>query len=402
MTTQHYLFDTQDAPITAEFKGNLVAQAKAQAASPLQREFAKLLGKIESTGLHVQQLELLLGEFRLKFGQSLPPLRDQHQSKLREMVLFLHDRLQKPQAFMAKAKGLTAQQRKFVARMIISISLDLAQGGDEQMRNIHDLYSPSSMAAMDAQKVSEMHEMLAEMGVDLPPADPQASFEQRANEALKAVAQMMSQEQEQEVQRKARRDQKCADKAKADPKHAKVAKLANKAQAAQEAQGALKSIYRQLARQLHPDRAENDAQRMLNHDLMSQVNTAYERQDLLALLKLQLTAQQIDARSLQGVAEDKLKSWVALLRAQAKELDAQAMDLEMHMRSEFCLHPKEDIQRETLEDALKFAIKEIEIELETCSLIWQWFKMMRASNAGSKCKRPLCRAWKMRRIRWRT
>jgi hypothetical protein len=354
MTIQNALFGADEAPIPPEFKGDLVAQARAQAASPLQREFAKLLGVIEQTGAQVQTLEHLLGQYRMKFGQVLPPLQAQQDSLSRQMVLFLHERMQRPET--GKTKSLTASNRKAIGRVIVSLSVDFAMQGDAQMQAIHDQYSNESIDEMDAAQLDDMLDLLDEMGVELPVQPSKMSAAELAQAALKAVQEKMAQQQEIEEQRKAKRDAKRAAKAKADPKV--KAKLAEKEQAAQEAQHSLRSIYRQLARQLHPDRAENDVQRALNHDLMSEANTAYERQDLLALLKLQLKAQQIDASAMNTVAEDKLKSWVALLRAQFKDLASECSELQIQMQQEFRLPHYRELTPAHLEQALADAVQE--------------------------------------------
>jgi regulator of protease activity HflC (stomatin/prohibitin superfamily) len=354
MTSQNTLFGADEAPIPPEFKGDLVAQAKAQASSPLQREFARLLNLIETTGQQVQQLEQLHGRYRAKFGQVLPPLQAEQEGLSRQMVLFLHARLQQPEA--SKVKSLTASNRKAIGRLIVSLSLDFALQGDLEMRSIHDLYSNESIAEMDADNIEGMRDLLDEMGVELPEKTGKQSAADMAHAALKAVQEKMAQEAEIEAQRKARRDEKRAAKAKADPKA--QAKLAQQEQAALEAQSALKNIYRQLARQLHPDRAETDAERALNHNLMSEANTAYERQDLLALLKLQLKAQQIDAGAMSTVAEDKLKSWNALLRAQAKDLLSECAELEVQMSQEFRVPRQRGLTAENLENSLKAAVQD--------------------------------------------
>jgi hypothetical protein len=354
MTSQNNLFGADEAPIPPEFKGDLVAQARAQAASPLQREFAKLLGAIEQTGSQVQALEQLLGAYRAKFGQVLPPLKAQQESLARQMVVFLHERLQRPDT--GKTKSLTASHRKAIGRLIVSLSAEYAMQGDAQMRAIHDQYSNESIEEMDAAQLHDMLDLLDEMGVELPVQPGKMSAADLAQAALKAVQEKMAQQQEIEEKRKAKRDEKRAAKAKADPKA--QAKLAAKEQAAQEAQHSLRNIYRQLARQLHPDRAENDAQRALNHDLMSEANTAYERQDLLALLKLQLKAQQIDASAMSTVAEDKLKGWVSLLREQYKDLAGQCIDLEMQMSHEFRIPRNQAITAAHLEQSLAIAQQE--------------------------------------------
>lgn len=342
--------------VTDDFKSDLVAQAKTRATSPLQVEFARLLETIEASGQKVLELERLQSIYRTKFGEILPPLQAEQDVLSRQMVLFLHRRLQQPGE--VKPESLTANHRKSIGRKIVSLSLEFALQGDAQMRAIHDLYSHETIEEMDVANIDAMLDLLSTIGVELPERASQTSAADMARAARNALQERMAHQEEIETQRKARRDEKRAAKAKADP--TAQAKLAQKEKAAQEAQSALKNIYRQLARQLHPDRAESDAQRLLHHDLMSDANTAYERGDLLALLKLQLKAQQIDASAMGTVAEDKLKAWVALLRAQAKDLSGELAALEMQMSQEFCVPRQRGLTDETLEGSLKAAVQDFE------------------------------------------
>jgi hypothetical protein len=353
MTSQNGLLGADEAPVPAGFKGDLVAQARVQASSPLQREFAKLLEVIETTGRHVQELERLHGQYRAKFGQILPALKAQQDSLSRQTAMFLHARLQRPD--VAEAASLTASHRKSMGRMIVSLTMALAQAGDAQMRAIHDLYSHESIDEIDAAGMDGMLDFLGEMGVELPHAPGKVSAAEMAQAALHAIREKVTYQKEIAAQRQARRDEKRAAKKKADPKE--QAKLARSEQAAQDAQGALKNIYRQLARQLHPDRSENDAQRASNHDLMSEANTAYDRQDLLALLKLQLKVSQIDASAMSIVAEEKLKSWVALLRVQAKDLQVEHAQQQMQMAYEFHLPAHQAITQAHIEQSLNSAVQ---------------------------------------------
>jgi hypothetical protein len=351
-------FGAAAASISSEFKGDLVTQARAQATSPLQRDFAKLLALIETTGAQVQALEQLHGQYRAKFGQILPPLQAEQERLSRQTVMFLHQRLMQPDD--GQTRSLTASHRKSIGRLIVSLAKEFALQGEAQMRAIHDLYSNETIEEIDATNIEGMLGFLNEMGVELPEQTGKQSAVDMAEAALKAVQEKMTQQQKYEEQRRekrdAKRDAKRAAKAKADPKA--QAKLAEKEQAAQEAQHSLRNIYRQLARQLHPDRADNDAQRALNHDLMSEANVAYERQDLLALLKLQLKAQQIDATAMNTVADDKLKSWITLLRVQAKDLNSECLELQMQMSHEFRLPRNREITAAHLDDALAVAMQD--------------------------------------------
>ncbi len=364
MVSKNRISGAIDPAAASPSKGDLVAQAKAQAESPLQKEFAMLLDVVEKVGQRVQELERWHGLYRAKFGQILPALKSQQDGLSREMVMFLHERLRRlDDASGGKAPSLTASHRKAIGRLIVSLSQEFALQGDLKMRSIHDLYSNESIADMDAAGVDGMLDLLDEMGVELPDAAGKLSASELQKAALKALQEKMTAQAEIEAQRKVRRDEKRAAKKQADPKE--QAKLARTEQATQDAQSALKTIYRQLARQLHPDRANDDAQRLLNHDLMSEANTAYERKDLLALLKLQFKASQIDVSAMNSVAEDKLKSWIELLRAQFKDLAVENGELESQMFHEFRVPHGQRMTAEAIEQSLQSAKQDYDIALHT-------------------------------------
>ena len=54
---------------------------------------------------------------------------------------------------------------------------------------------------------------------------------------------------------------------------------------------ALKRLLRRLARVLHPDLAQDDAERARLHALMSEVNAAYERGEINVLINAMLLAE---------------------------------------------------------------------------------------------------------------
>ncbi len=365
MMLQNSSFDAEAAVNAVKFKGDLVAQAKSVAASPMQLEFARLLASVEQMGAELHTLDALHSQYRAKFGSTLPQRQAEQDTLQRQMVVFLHERLQRPEA--EPVKSLTASNRKAIGRIIVSFSIAQAMHGDAQMRLIHDLYSDETVGQQDEMQLDEMRELLSQMGIELPELSDKANASEQAKAALDAIRAQMLKAQEVEDLRQAKRDQKRADrkaeKAKVDPKA--QAKLQAQSQATVDAQTSLKSIYRQLARQLHPDRAEDDAQRELHHDLMSQVNAAYDKQDLLALLKLQLKAQQIDASAMHSVAEDKLTAWVALLRAQAKELTGDVQNIRAQIMGEFRLSYGRPVSAAALENSLNQAMQEYDEVLHT-------------------------------------
>jgi hypothetical protein len=69
-------------------------------------------------------------------------------------------------------------------------------------------------------------------------------------------------------------------------------------EAKETADTALREAYRKLASHLHPDREQDAMERERKTALMQQANAAYERRDLMGLLRLQMECAQLDADAL--------------------------------------------------------------------------------------------------------
>jgi hypothetical protein len=72
--------------------------------------------------------------------------------------------------------------------------------------------------------------------------------------------------------------------------------------------------------------------------LIQRANQAYERNDLLELLSLQVETEQIDAGALANVPEDTLKHYNDVLTDQARALEAQVNERAALFRIQFNLH----------------------------------------------------------------
>jgi hypothetical protein len=86
-------------------------------------------------------------------------------------------------------------------------------------------------------------------------------------------------------------------------------------------------VYRKLVSELRPDRESDPAEQVRKTTLMQQVNQAYEAGNLLELLELQLSIEQIDANVLAGLAEDRLRHYIHVLEEQSRQLREEIDDL---------------------------------------------------------------------------
>lgn len=95
----------------------------------------------------------------------------------------------------------------------------------------------------------------------------------------------------------------------------------------------LRDVYRRLASVLHPDREPDAQQRARKTALMQQANQAYADGNLLALLELQLQAEQIDAAHLAAVDRQRLQHYASVLQEQLADLQAETRRLESEFRA---------------------------------------------------------------------
>ena len=107
----------------------------------------------------------------------------------------------------------------------------------------------------------------------------------------------------------------------------------------QDANTALKTIYRQLASALHPDREADPEARQHKTALMGEANVAYERRDLLALLQLQLRIEQVDNITVGRMAQSRLIALSRLLSEQSKALKSGLDKAAIQLSDVFSLPP---------------------------------------------------------------
>lgn len=111
------------------------------------------------------------------------------------------------------------------------------------------------------------------------------------------------------------------------------ASLRRSKQAGQEVSQSLRDVFRRLASAVHPDREPDTDVRARKTALMQQANEAYAAGNLLALLELQLQAEELDAAHLAAVDQRRLGHFVTLLQGQLAELQAEVRRFEADFRA---------------------------------------------------------------------
>jgi hypothetical protein len=282
-----------------------------------QERFNKLIERVASLTRQTETHRGWAERYIPLRTNTVGPLRKQRDALKRAMVLFLHQRL--------GGTDLGAAQRRMASRLVCSMSAGFAAQGDAEMQALHDAYSEQSFAQNQSAAANVTLAMLEEhYGIDLDLINTQGS----PDEVLRAAMQHLHERDEAEQAQRAARKAKRPKTARQEEAHLKD----------QDANSALKTIYRQLASALHPDREADPEARKHKTALMGEANAAYERRDLLALLQLQLRIEQVDSVSIGRMAHSRLVALSRLLSEQSKALSQDLLRLQLQLFDAFSLH----------------------------------------------------------------
>lgn len=312
--------------------------------SPAQKRFNQLVTQTETLVRKIEATRQAADAHRSRFAASIPPLEKVRDAHMRDMVLWLAGRLQK--------KGLSAKQHEIATDMLCSLAGPLAVQGDAQMQALHDAHSPQSLAETQKEAAADMQRMMEDvlgesLGVD------DAAFD-NLEDLLHAARQKMLAHGAREEQARAQR----AAKKKKTPAQLKKEQLASAH--AQDADGALRTLYRQLASALHPDREPDPREQLRKTALMKEANAAYERRDLLALLQLQLQADLADADHVASLAQEKLAALTALLKERVAVLNQELRAEQQQAMAEFGLPPYATLSESSLKHHLLLQRQDLE------------------------------------------
>lgn len=270
-------------------------------------------------------------------------------------------------------KGFSKSERRMLGEVIAELAGQLLDERDDaEMKAIYNKYSQSDYDSEEAANLQSKEDMFGfDWGKD--DDDGYAAME----EALqKAHAQYEAGQQAQEAQRaKRKKSAKQVEKEALEEAEAKQINLS------------LRDIYRKLASALHPDRASDPQERERKTLLMQRVNQAYEKNNLLQLLELQLELEHIDRIAFSGLDEDRLRHYNTILKSQINELKVELMRVESGFCGQFGMSPfarvkPATVMRDLDDDILhmKQANSALEYELTTLTdakSVKAWLKKIR-------------------------
>jgi len=316
--------------------------------SAAQQRFNRLLAKIDKLEGQVTEMQTLGDAFRPLYEKTLAPLREQQTDMMRRMALSLDERLQR--------KGLTPAQKRDTLEILCNLCEELAALGDAAMAALHDRHSPASLREKAQDHAAHLRAMVEDaLGkpIDMDGQD----------ESLDPLEAMMRAAREQ-LHQAAQEDDEAQQAATQARKKKNPSPTQRKAEQAQEdADTVLRQVYRQLASALHPDRERDPVEQQRKTALMSEANAAYAKQDLMALLHLQLRIAQADSQDLLQQPEERIAAMSLLLKQQAAELESELMARRQHLQDAFELDFYQIPTAATLRRELEQQEKDLKDEL---------------------------------------
>lgn len=300
-----------------------------------QKRFNTLIKQIEQKRARLAAWEAALPPYQQKYVGELLPLVDASTALQVEMVHAL-DRA-------ASRKDLTKTERRTIAGLIADLARELLEENDDKdLKAIYNKHSRSDYDSEVAANMESMKFMLEDMlGVELGDDLDMSSRDDLFSRA--------------EVHLEERRAQHAADRQAREERRAKRKKsdkqLAREAQQQAEAQQisqSIREVYRKLASALHPDRESDPQERARKTALMQRVNEAYGKNNLLQLLELQLELEHIDQSAIDGLSEERLTHYNAVLKEQLAELEQEILHVEGSFRGQFGLAPFDKVSPGTI------------------------------------------------------
>ncbi len=301
--------------------------------TPTQQRFNALLARIEQLSGDIERLQAWSDRHRYAHIQALRESVQLAQSHRKSLLLFVHERLQTAE--------LTDRQQGMARGLVRGLIAQLAASADPQVQALADVYvseeDTQEAAQEQAEAAQRMRERIEE-ALGRPLNKPKQY--QTPQEMLQAGMRQWQHQQEADEARKSAK--RAARKAQKDAQKKNTAAekgdLPPKALSAAVAKSAIRTIFRQLTSALHPDRETDEQERLRKTGLMSEVNAAYEKNDLTTLLRLQMQVNQVNPQSVARMAHDQLMAMTVLLKEQVAALEEDLDQLQSRLSRELCVN----------------------------------------------------------------
>ena len=316
--------------------------------TPAQQRFNALLARIEQLSGQIERLQAWSDRHRYAHIQALRESVQLAQAHRKSLLLFVHERLQ--------TADFTERQQRMARGLVRGLIDHLAASADPQVQALADLYVSEEDTLEAAQEQAEAAQRLRER-IEEALGQPieKAGQYQTPEEMMQAGMRQWQRQQEADEQRKAakRAAKKAHKQAQKKSAAAEKGEVPPAVLREADAKSAIRTVFRQLASALHPDREPDEQERLRKTALMSEVNAAYEKNELSTLLRLQMQVTQVNPQNATRMADAQLIAMASLLKEQVAALEDDLDALQSRLSRELCVPVRADVDEAAMTQALQ-------------------------------------------------
>lgn len=288
-----------------------------------QKAFNRLVRRIEKLRRDVEaenrRLDSMMEDYRDRIHPLLLEVTEQRQQFIRSLVSLL------PHPALKRGK-LKQVLLDAISKSLEDLAMDLDGPLPEEFERIFEQVEGCTREELGRRQFESvragMQEELAEMGVkvDLSDLDLNATPE----EMLRKLA---------DLEKQIRTESDSPGESSPRPKTRRQVAAEEKRRQMEEMRTKdLATLYKQLAKLLHPDLEQDPQRREEKEAAMKRLNAAYQNEDLHGLLQLEIEWTQREASDASRLSNQKLKVYNEVLKEQVAELEASLMDAWQHPR----------------------------------------------------------------------
>ncbi len=293
-----------------------------QPLSKPQKEFNRLTKKIGELETDIAAFRRAATTIQQRVASEYEPLLLEY-NLLRSKLVYAFDQAH-------DRPGTTKTEKKKLVDLILTISYELIdQHGFDELKPVFDKYDSEGFDSIMTDADQEVSEVMKQMVTSMFGIQFDENVDVSTPEKFTAYVEEQMHTKQQEVEEKNRIS---AEKRAAKPKTAKQQEReAKKELELRNITKAVRTLYMDLVKTFHPDREPDEAEKARKTEIMQRVTEAYEKSDLLALLRLQLEFNRIDQTHLENLADEQLKYYNKILRQQVEELEQESFSLQQQM-----------------------------------------------------------------------
>jgi chemotaxis protein histidine kinase CheA len=285
--------------------------AQKEVLSKRQKEFNRLTKKIE-------QLEKVLTAFR-EGKDRLHHLVSKEMNPLYQQMNAMKAEIVRSMDVIFTDKIFKKGDKKKLSYLITDLSFDLiGEDGYEDLKSIFNKHSEVDYDAINAEVELEAAEMAKNMashfGMHFEEDEDISTKEKFQERIFEKLFEMDEESKEQERIK----DEKKAQRPKTQKQLEKEEKQKNEENRLTKS---VRAIYMDLVKAFHPDREKDESEKLRKTEVMQRVTQAYNENNLMALLKLQMELDRIDQSHLESLADEQLIYYNKILKQQADELE---------------------------------------------------------------------------------